>query len=79
MRTGVDHDAVAWDQVRRPTFVPFLPDSRCALIPAGDRLVLPAGDVLEGENPVLDTGLRVLLVTAGFRRQSFHLFAVSGD
>jgi SAM-dependent methyltransferase len=78
MRVGVDH-AVRWDRVRRLTFVPFCSDGRCALIPAGDRLVLPSGAVLEGEDPMLDTGLRVPLVTAGFRRQGFHAFAVDGD
>jgi SAM-dependent methyltransferase len=79
VRTGWTHDAVAWEWVRWLTFVPFLADGRCALVPAGERLVLPAGEVLEGEDPVLDTGLRVPLETAGFRRQGFHLFAVDGD
>jgi len=65
--------------VRRLTFVPFLADGRCALVPAGDRLVLPSGEVLAGEDPMLDTGPRVPLVTAGFRRQGFHPFAVEGD
>ena len=72
-------DAVAWERVRRLTFVPFLADGRCALLPAGDGLALPSGEVLAGEDPVLDTGLRVPLVTAGFRRQGLHPFAVSGD
>jgi hypothetical protein len=62
-------DAVAWEWVRRLTFVPFLADGRCALLPAGDGLALPSGEVLAGEDPILDTGLRVPLVTAGFRRQ----------
>jgi SAM-dependent methyltransferase len=79
VRAGVDHDAVAWERVRWLTFVPFLADGRCALVPVGERLVLPAGEVLEGEDPVLDTGLRVPLETAGFRRQGFHLVAVDGD
>jgi hypothetical protein len=77
--TGVDHAAVGWEQARRLTFVPFLADGRCALVPAGDRLVLPSGEVLAGEDPMLDTGLRVPLVTAGFRRQGIHPFAVEGD
>ena len=76
MDTGVDHAAVGWEQVRRLTFVPFLADGRCALVPAGDRLVLPSGEVLAGEDPMLDAGLRVPLVTAGFRRQGFQPFAV---
>jgi SAM-dependent methyltransferase len=70
---------IAWERVRRLTFLPFLADGRCALVPAGDGLALPSGEVLAGEDPVLDTGLRVPLVTAGFRRQGFHPFAVSGD
>jgi hypothetical protein len=52
-------DAVAWEGVRRLTFVPFLADGRCALLPAGDGLALPSGEVLAGEDPVLDTGLLV--------------------
>jgi SAM-dependent methyltransferase len=75
----VDDDSIAWDRVRRLTFVPFLDDGRCALIPAGDDLALPSGEVLEGEDPMLDTGLRVPLVTAGFRRQGFHPFGVDGE
>jgi hypothetical protein len=71
--------SVRWERVRRITVVPFLHDGRCALIPAGDGLALPAGEVLAGEDPALDTGLRVPLVTAGFRRQGLHPFAVSGD
>jgi 2-polyprenyl-3-methyl-5-hydroxy-6-metoxy-1,4-benzoquinol methylase len=72
-------DAIAWRRVRRLTFVPFLADGRCALVPAGDGLALPSGEVLAGEDPVLDTGLRVPLVTAGFRRQGLHPFVVEGD
>jgi SAM-dependent methyltransferase len=75
----VDPRSTRWERVRRMTFVPFLHDGRCALIPAGDGLALPSGEVLTGEDPALDTGLRVPLVTAGFRRQGLHLFAVSGD
>lgn len=68
-----------WDGVRRLTFVPFPHDGTCALIPVGDRLALPSGEVLPGEDPLLDTGLRVPLVTAGFRRQSLHLLEADGD
>jgi SAM-dependent methyltransferase len=75
----MDDDSTGWERVRRLTFVPFLDDGRCALIPAGDRLTLPSGEVLDGEDPMLDTGLRVPLVTAGFRRQGFHPFAVDGE
>jgi SAM-dependent methyltransferase len=79
MLTAVDHDSVDWDRVRRLTFVPFLHDGRCALVPAADGLALPSGEVLAGEDPMMDTGLRVPLVTAGFRRQGWHPFAVEGD
>ena len=70
---------IRWEAARRLTFVPFLHDGRCALVPAGDGLALPSGAVLAGEDPMLDTGLRVPLETAGFRRQGFHPFAASGD
>jgi serine protease inhibitor len=64
------------DAVRRITFVPFLPDGRCALIDTDDGdLVLPSGDVLPGEHWLLDTALRVPMETAGFRRQRVHPFA----
>jgi 2-polyprenyl-3-methyl-5-hydroxy-6-metoxy-1,4-benzoquinol methylase len=76
---GVDLDSIRWERVRRVTFVPIHHDGRCALVPAGGGLVLPSGEVLEGEDPMLDTGLRVPLATAGFRRQGFHPFAVDGD
>jgi hypothetical protein len=75
----VDEDAIRWERVRRLTFVPFLHDGRCALVPAGGGLELPSGAVLDGEDPMLDTGLRVPPVTAGFRRQGLHPFAVAGD
>jgi SAM-dependent methyltransferase len=77
--SSIDPGAIRWEQVRWLTLVPFLADGRCALIPAGDGLVLPSGEVLAGEDPMLDTGLRVPLVTAGFRRQGLHPFAASGD
>jgi SAM-dependent methyltransferase len=78
-RAVVAYDSIAWHRVHRLTFVPFLDDGRCALIPVGDRLVLPSGEVLDGEDPMLDTGLWVPLVTAGFRRQGFHPFPVDGE
>jgi SAM-dependent methyltransferase len=76
---GVEFDAIRWDRVRRLTFVPFLHDGSCLLIPVADRLVLPSGEVLPGEDPMIDAGLRIPLVTAGFRRQGFHPFAVRDD
>ena len=62
------------DQVRRITFVPFLPDGRCVLVegPAGPGL--PSGEVHAGEDYLLDTVLRVPLETAGFRYQRFRPF-----
>ena len=67
------------DRVRRITFVPFLTDGRCVLIedPAGP--ALPAGDVLEGEDYLLDTVLRVPLQAAGFRAQRFRPFGLDRD
>ncbi|MPZ27868.1 MAG: methyltransferase domain-containing protein [Micromonosporaceae bacterium] len=68
------------DRIRRLTFVPFLPDGRCAAVPdpAGGP-VLPSGDVRPGEHWLLDTSLRVPLATAGFRRQRVHVFAADRD
>jgi len=65
--------------VRRITFVPFLADGRCVLIdePAGP--ALPSGEVLDGEDYLLDTVLRVPLETAGFRYQRFHPFGLDRD
>ena len=48
----MDEDAIRWERVRRLTFVPFLHDGRCALVPAGGGLVLPSGAVLDGEDPL---------------------------
>jgi hypothetical protein len=54
----------------RLTVVPFLPDGTCAVIRTPDgQFALPTGDA----------SLRILLVTAGFRRQAFHEFARRGD
>lgn len=64
---------------RRLTFVPFLRDGRCALVPLGGRLALPSGELLPGEDPLLDGSLRVPLETAGFRRQEAHELAADGD
>src|SRR4029453_5573647 len=76
---SVDPGAIPWERARRLTLGPFLSDGRCALIPAGDGLVLPSGEVLTGEGPMLDTGLRVPLVTPGLRPQGFPPFAASRD
>jgi hypothetical protein len=68
MFTSVSADTPG-GQVRRITFVPFLPDGRCVLI---DGARLPEGDVLAGEDYRLDTVLCVPLETAGFRYQRFQ-------
>jgi hypothetical protein len=39
------------EQVRRVTFLPFLPDGRCVLIEGPEGPVLSTGDVLEGARP----------------------------
>jgi SAM-dependent methyltransferase len=64
---------------RRLTFVPFLRDGRCALVPLGDRMALPSGELLPGEDPLLDACLRIPLETAGFRRQGAHDLPAAGD
>jgi hypothetical protein len=74
MFTSVSGDTPG-GQVRRITFVPFLPDGRCVLI---DGVRLPEGDVLAGEDYRLDTVLRVPLETAGFRYQRFQPFGRDG-
>jgi hypothetical protein len=66
-------------QVRRITFVPFLPDGRCVLIEAPEGPALPAGEVLADEDYLLDTALRVPLQTAGFRYQRFRPFGQDGS
>jgi hypothetical protein len=60
------------------TFVPFLPDGRCVLIERADGPALPAGEVLEGEDYLIDTVLRVPLQTAGFRYQRLRPFGLDG-
>jgi hypothetical protein len=67
------------DQVRRITFVPFLADGRCVLIDEPDGPALPSGKVMDGEDYLLDTVLRVPLQTAGFRYQRFHPFGLDRD
>ena len=69
----------AAEQVRRITFVPFLADGRCVLIEDPGGPALPAGDVQQGEDYLLDTVLRVPLQTAGFRYQRFHPFGLDRD
>jgi len=67
------------DLVRRITFVPFLADGRCVLIDEPGGPALPSGEVLDGEDYLLDTVLRVPLETAGFRHQRFHPFGLDRD
>jgi hypothetical protein len=66
-------------QVRRITFVPFLADGRCVLIENPGGPALPAGEVEPGEDYLLDTVLRIPLLTAGFRYQRFHPFGLDRD
>jgi hypothetical protein len=54
------------DQVRRIAFVPFLADGRCVLIETPEGPTLPAGEVLDGEDYLIDSVLRIPLRTAGF-------------
>ena len=67
------------DLVRRITFVPFLADGRCVLIDEPGGPALPSGEVLDGEDYLLDTVLRIPLETAGFRYQRFHPFGLDRD
>jgi 2-polyprenyl-3-methyl-5-hydroxy-6-metoxy-1,4-benzoquinol methylase len=62
--------------VRRLTFVPFLPDGRCMVLP-GPRL--PGGQVRPGEHYLLDACIRIPLETVGFRMQRVGPFAADGD
>ena len=61
------------------TFVPFLADGRCVLIENPGGPALPAGEVEPGEDYLLDTVLRIPLLTAGFRYQRFHPFGLDRD
>lgn len=72
----VRYDDVEWDRVGKATFVPFIEDRGVVVIPDGG---LPSGDILPGEDVVLDAALRIPLQQAGFRRQGTHVFAISDD
>ncbi|HEY1488864.1 MAG TPA: hypothetical protein VGF84_22335, partial [Micromonosporaceae bacterium] len=70
-----DHDAV-----RDLTLVPFLDDGDCVAIETeSGRLAVPSGRVEPGESWLLDSSLRIPLMTAGFRIQLVHPFAIDGD
>lgn len=62
--------------VHRMTFVPFLPDGRCVVLPGP---ALPTDEVRPGEHYLLDTTVRVPMDQLGFRFQRVHPFAVDGD
>lgn len=63
------------ESVTRMTFVPFLPDGRCLGVRGADgAVVLPYGEVRPGEDWMVDTAIRVLLETAGFRMQRIRPF-----
>ena len=66
------------EQVQLITFVPFLPDGRCVLIERPEGPGLPTGEVLDGEDYLIDTVLRVPLQTAGFRYQHVRPFGIDG-
>ena len=66
------------EQVHHVTFVPFLPDGRCVLVEQAHGPTLPAGEVLDGEDYLIDTVLRVPLQTAGFRYQRVRPFGLDG-
>lgn len=55
------------------TFVPFLPDGRCVVLPGP---ALPTGEVRTGEHYLLDTTMRIPMDQLGFRFQRVHPFAV---
>jgi hypothetical protein len=75
--TAIQADPPA-GQVQHVTFVPFLPDGRCVLIERPEGPGLPTGEVLGGEDYLIDTVLRVPLQTAGFRYQHLHPFGFEG-
>lgn len=59
--------------VRAMTFVPFLPDGRCVVLPGP---ALPTGEVRPGEHYLLDSTLRIPMDQLGFRFQRVHPFAI---
>lgn len=65
---------------RRLTLVPFFPDGKVGVIRtrAGGH-ELPQGEVGPDEHDLPDAALRILLETAGFRRQTFYEFARDGE
>jgi 2-polyprenyl-3-methyl-5-hydroxy-6-metoxy-1,4-benzoquinol methylase len=75
------YEEVAWERVRRVTVVPFLSGGAVVLASssADGQWMLPAGPIEPGEDPLVDTVLRVPLATAGFRRQATHVLARSVD
>jgi hypothetical protein len=65
--------------VRELTLVPFQSDGTCiAVRAAGGRLYLPTGSVQPAEDWLLDACLRIPMMTAGFRTQRVHPFAIDG-
>jgi SAM-dependent methyltransferase len=66
--------------IRRLTIVPFGDDVEgVVLYRDEDRLRLLSSDVRAGEDPLIDTSLRVAMDLAGFRRQETFAFARAGD
>ncbi|MFI1091395.1 serpin family protein [Streptomyces sp. NPDC020917] len=63
------------EEVRRMTFVAFLPDGSCVAVEHPDGSVrLPSGDVRSGEMWLRDAALRIPLESAGFRMQRVRPF-----
>ena len=62
--------------VRRITLLLLVPEGDC-LVPTDGSPALSTGDVAAGEHWLLDTALRVPLLTHGVRTQSVHTVAVS--
>ncbi|GAB3765295.1 class I SAM-dependent methyltransferase [Microlunatus parietis] len=62
--------------VRRITLLLLVPDGDC-LVPLDGSPALCTGDVADGEHWLLDTALRVPLLTHGVRTQGLHTVAVS--
>lgn len=70
---------VEWSAIRRVTVVPYGDDVEGWVLARRDgRLVLPSGEVRPGEDPLLDTVLRLPREVAGFRRQGSYPFAHDG-
>ncbi|QDP96222.1 class I SAM-dependent methyltransferase [Microlunatus elymi] len=66
-------------RVQRLTVCCFLPDGELIMVDTLDGFRIPTGAVEPGEDPILDSALRIPLQDAGFRRQGTHVAGVSTD